>query len=258
LSKQTTFSKANIVTCNGAKAGRPFARVTGYADRRGELLEWTRSKKFWIAWRRARRPRSSLSAPDGKMRVTSSSWGRREGDLRDQVLGVPNVDNRLHIARKPQKPDEWGPPNEPHDPYGPGQPVTGDADFVSADDFVVTRNAPTPLRKRECHNAPLSQSNMPCCARTASGHVMAAPPPSVMNSRRLTGSLRPRNHTLPYHSGRGGPVCHSNLECSTSALGQKQTWRSETVMSAIPPKADIRTGPPYAPRSSSTAPATGS
>ena len=32
---------------------------------------------------------------DGKMRVTSGSWGRREGDLRDQVLDVPNVDNRL-------------------------------------------------------------------------------------------------------------------------------------------------------------------
>jgi hypothetical protein len=70
----------------------------------------------------------------------------REGDLRDQVLDVPNVDNRLHIARKPRKPDEWDPPIEPHDPYGPGQPVTGDADFVSADDFVVTRNAARPLR----------------------------------------------------------------------------------------------------------------
>jgi hypothetical protein len=44
----------------------------------------------------------------------------REGDLRDQVLDVPNVDNRLHIARKPQKPDEWDAPIEPHDPYGPG------------------------------------------------------------------------------------------------------------------------------------------
>jgi hypothetical protein len=77
--------------------------------------------------------------------VLRSRW-MREGDLRDQVLDVPNVDNRLHIARKPQKPDEWDPPIEPHDPYGPGQPVTGDADFVSADDFVVTRNAARPLR----------------------------------------------------------------------------------------------------------------
>jgi hypothetical protein len=31
-------------------------------------------------------------------------------------------------------PDEWDPPIEPHDPYGLGQPVTGNADFVSADD----------------------------------------------------------------------------------------------------------------------------
>ena len=56
----------------------------------------------------------------------------REGDLRGQVLDVSNVDNRLHIARKPRKPDEWDPLIEPYDPYRPGQPVTGDADFVSA------------------------------------------------------------------------------------------------------------------------------
>jgi hypothetical protein len=74
----------------------------------------------------------------------------REGDLRDQVLDAPNVDNRLHIARKPQKPDESDPPIEPHDPYGPAQPVTGDADFVSADDFVVTRNAATEKRLTDC------------------------------------------------------------------------------------------------------------
>jgi hypothetical protein len=52
-------------------------------------------------------------APGGKMRVTSGSWGRREGDLRDQVPDVPNVNNRLHIARKPRKPDESDPPIEP-------------------------------------------------------------------------------------------------------------------------------------------------
>ena len=48
----------------------------------------------------------------------------REGDLRDQVLDVPNVDNRLHIARKPQKPDEWDPPIAAYDPYGPGTGVS--------------------------------------------------------------------------------------------------------------------------------------
>jgi hypothetical protein len=85
----------------------------------------------------------------------------REGDLRDQVLDVPNVDNRLHIARKPQKPDEWDPPIQPHDPYGRGQPVTGDMDFVSADDFVVTRNAARPLRIPELGEAP------ELCARDA-------------------------------------------------------------------------------------------
>jgi hypothetical protein len=53
------------------------------------------------------------SAPGGKMRVTSGSWERREGDLRDQVLDAPNVDNRLHIALKPRKPDESDTPIEP-------------------------------------------------------------------------------------------------------------------------------------------------
>jgi hypothetical protein len=32
----------------------------------------------------------------------------------------------------------------------------------------------------------------------------------------------------------------SNPEPLMSALGQKQTWRSEMAMSALPPKADIR------------------
>jgi hypothetical protein len=35
-----------------------------------------------------------------------------------------------------------------------------------------------------------------CCARAATGHA-AAPPRSVMNSRRLMGYLSPRDHTLP-------------------------------------------------------------
>ncbi len=37
-----------------------------------------------------------------------------------------------------------------------------------------------------------------CCARAATGHAPAAPPSSVMNSRRLMGSLPPgQGHTLP-------------------------------------------------------------
>jgi len=66
--------------------------------------------------------------------------------LRDRVLEVRNVDQGLHMARKPKRPDEWDPPSELYDLDGPGQPVSDDAEFVSADDFLVTRNTARPLR----------------------------------------------------------------------------------------------------------------
>jgi hypothetical protein len=40
--------------------------------------------------------------------------------LKDQVLEAPNVDGRLHVSRKERRPDEWDPPVEPYDLYGPG------------------------------------------------------------------------------------------------------------------------------------------
>jgi hypothetical protein len=43
-----------------------------------------------------------------------------------------------------------------------------------------------------------------CCARAASGHA-AAPPISVMTSRRLMGTLNPR--ITPYHIAVGMPLC---------------------------------------------------
>ena len=43
--------------------------------------------------------------PDGKMRVTSGSWDGEKVILKDQVLEVRNVDGRLHVARKPRRPD---------------------------------------------------------------------------------------------------------------------------------------------------------
>ena len=65
--------------------------------------------------------------PDGKMRITSSSWDSEKVLLRDQVLEVRNAsaDGRLHIARKIKAHDDWDPPIEPYDCYGPG--VTGNA-----------------------------------------------------------------------------------------------------------------------------------
>jgi len=57
--------------------------------------------------------------PEGKMRVTSSSWDAERVLASDQVLEVRWVDGRLHVARKDRHPDEWDRPVEPHDRYGP-------------------------------------------------------------------------------------------------------------------------------------------
>jgi hypothetical protein len=46
---------------------------------------------------------------EGKMRVTSNSWADEGVCSRDQVLEVRNVDTRLHVARKVERPDDRGP-----------------------------------------------------------------------------------------------------------------------------------------------------
>jgi hypothetical protein len=65
--------------------------------------------------------------PEGKMRVTSTSWDGERVLMRDQVLEVRNAtaDGRLRIARKVKHHDDWDPPIVPYDPHGPG--VTGNA-----------------------------------------------------------------------------------------------------------------------------------
>lgn len=60
------------------------------------------------------------------MRVTSNSWDGEKVLFRDQVLEVRWVDGRLHVSRKVRKPDEWDPPVEVYDPYGPGVEVLDD------------------------------------------------------------------------------------------------------------------------------------
>src|SRR5262245_62374601 len=59
-----------------------------------------------------------------------------------------------------------------------------------------------------------------CCARAASGHAVAAPPSSVMNSRRLKSNMRPSprwadHGTLSLHLA-GRPVLGADLNCSES------------------------------------------
>jgi hypothetical protein len=67
-------------------------------------------------------------APEGKVRVTSSSWPSEKVILKGEVLEVRNVERRLHDGRKERRPDEWDPPIEPYDCYGPGEEVIDDAE----------------------------------------------------------------------------------------------------------------------------------
>jgi len=64
----------------------------------------------------------------GKMRVTSRHWEDAKVLGKNEVLEVRNVDGRLHVARKERRPDEWDPPYEPSDPYGPGDVVIDDGE----------------------------------------------------------------------------------------------------------------------------------
>jgi len=59
---------------------------------------------------------------DGKMRVTSRHWEVAKVRGRNEVLG-PQHQRPLHVVRKQRRPDEWDPPIEPYDPYGPGDSV---------------------------------------------------------------------------------------------------------------------------------------
>jgi hypothetical protein len=63
--------------------------------------------------------------PGGKMHVISGSWEGEKVFLPDQVPEVRNVEGRLHVARKERRPEEWDPPIEPYDPYGPGNVPEG-------------------------------------------------------------------------------------------------------------------------------------
>ena len=65
---------------------------------------------------------------DGKIRVTSLLWEAPKVILKGEVLEVRNVDGRLHIARKERRHDEWDPPIEPYDPYGPDNGIVEDGE----------------------------------------------------------------------------------------------------------------------------------
>jgi hypothetical protein len=78
-----------------------------------------------------------------------------------------------------------------------------------------------------------------CCARAANGQA-AAPPSSVMNSRRLM-SARPQaeGRTLPHRLRESAAVQHSKIDRRMSESGQLRRLRSVRVTSAVPPKAAL-------------------
>ncbi len=53
--------------------------------------------------------------------VMSNSWDHEKVPGKDQIVEIRAVDGRLHVARKAKHPDEWEPPYEPYDTYGPGE-----------------------------------------------------------------------------------------------------------------------------------------
>jgi hypothetical protein len=67
--------------------------------------------------------------PNGKMRVTSGSWVGEKVILRDQVLEVRNVDNRLHVARKERRRTSGTRPMSPMTPMA--QPDSHDFDVIT-------------------------------------------------------------------------------------------------------------------------------
>src|SRR5437773_151586 len=54
---------------------------------------------------------------------------------------------------------------------------------------------------------PTRRMRLDVCARAASGHVVAAPPMSVMKSRRLIGLPPAEDNNLPHHWGSAAALC---------------------------------------------------
>src|SRR5215467_1809201 len=98
-------------------------------------------------------------------------------------------------------------------------------------------------------STPTRRTAPTCCACAASGHATADPAIPVMKSRRRIAF--PKAGTTPIRTrlqqgfatdemGFRGYFARQQLKAVMSALGQKQTLGKAQLMSALPPKADIR------------------
>jgi hypothetical protein len=89
--------------------------------------------------------------------------------------------------------------------------------------------------------AVLALLSIAVCA--ASGHAITVRLKSLMNSRRLMGFTPVAENHLPESLLRSfsESAPHCSRECAPmSAMGHKRTFRQVRMMSALPPKADIR------------------
>jgi hypothetical protein len=73
---------------------------------------------------------------EGKMRATARTWPDAKVLGRNEVIEIRNVGGQIRVARKTRNHDDWDPPIEPYDPYGPGEVVS--TDTVSTDAGVST------------------------------------------------------------------------------------------------------------------------
>src|SRR5215470_8521438 len=93
-------------------------------------------------------------------------------------------------------------------------------------------------------STPMRRTRSGCCARAATGQAAVVLARPAMKLRRLMG-VAPwaEGNTLAHH-GTTTAQC-GTAKALMSALGQKRTSKHVQSMSALPPKADIGTGPRY-------------
>ena len=86
--------------------------------------------------------------------------------------------------------------------------------------------------------APIRRTTSVCCAGAPSGHAAAAPPISMMNSRRLMGHPCRRAHPTTSWS-KGRVVRHSKFDPLMTGLGQPLPSQDFCGTAAFPLKPDI-------------------
>ena len=96
-------------------------------------------------------------------------------------------------------------------------------------------------------STPIRRIRSPCCARAATGHAAAAPPMSLMNSRRRIAIVleEGRQSSQPGHQnricdGKGRCAFAAKYSCAIVGSGSKPVrLRTSKCFPVYPPKADL-------------------